>query len=114
MKTKLEIWYENLSSDDIDLINKLDNMCDSKISAELIELINNNKDKYYPRIEKYIKEHIVYYVWFITSEVCNLWKEGLISDICDYSSGLYNCDEIYVKAIADALGFMWLGRLERM
>lgn len=109
MKTKFELWYENISSDDIDLINKLvDNICDSEISAELVGLIKNNKDKYFPRIEKYIKEHIIDYVWFIKSEVCNLWKEGLVSDICDYSSGLYNCDEIYVRAIADALGFLWL------
>lgn len=108
MKTKFKLWLENLSSDDIDLIDKLENMCDIEISEELVELINDNEEKYYPRIESYIKEHIIDYVYFIKSETRKLWEEDIIDNICDYSSGLYNCDEIYVRAIADALGFMWL------
>ena len=47
-------WYENLSSDDIDLVDKFSNMCENEISEELVELINKNKEKYYPRIEKYL------------------------------------------------------------
>lgn len=108
MKTKFDEWVKQLSSNEIDLIDKLDNMCDSEISEELIELINNNEEKYYPIIESYIKEHVLEYRDFIKSEASKLWMENLSGDICDYSSGLYNCDEIYVRAIANAIGFMCL------
>lgn len=108
MKTKFDKWIKQLSSDDIDLLNKLSNMCENEITEEMVELINNNKDKYYPRIELYIKKHVVEYRDFIKSETSKLWMENLIDDICDYSSGLYNCDELYVRAIADALGFLWM------
>lgn len=108
MKSKFEKWCNNLSSDEIDLVDKLCNMYESEISEELIELINDNKEKYYPRIEQFIRENIKDYADFIKSETTKLWEEKLINDKFDYSSGLYNCDEIYVRAIIYALGILWM------
>lgn len=107
-KTKFELWCKNLSSDDIDLVDKLSNMCENEISEELFELIDKNEQKYYPRIEEYIKKNINRYVDFIITETYALYNQELIDSNDDWSSGLYNCDEIYVRAIANALGFLWL------
>lgn len=101
-------WCKTLSSDDIDLVDKLSNMCNNEINEELFVLIDENESKYYPRIEKYIKEYIMDYKDFIITETQSLYNQQLIDSNEDWTSGLYNCDEIYVRAIADALGFMWL------
>ena len=74
----------------------------------MVELINQREHIYYPRIEIYIKEHLAHYKDFIVNETKSLHNQELIDSEENYSSGLYNCDEIYVRAIADALGFMWL------
>lgn len=101
-------WMKNITSEDIDLIDKLENMCNNEINEELYNLINSNTNKYYPRIEKYIKEHVSYYVDFIVTETQSLYNQDLIDSNEYWSSGLYNCDEIYVKAIVYALGILWL------
>lgn len=101
-------WCEELSSDDIDLVDKLSNMCENEINEELYDLINKSESQYYPRIEKYIKEHIMDYKDFIITETYSLYNQELTDSNEDWDWGLYNCDEIYVRAIADALGFMWL------
>lgn len=106
--TSFEAWAKNLTSDDIDVIDKLENMCENEINEELVELINKNKFKYYPRIEQYVKEHVNQYKSFIVDETCSLFEDEIIDSMEDWSSGLYNCDEIYVRAVADALGFLWL------
>jgi hypothetical protein len=43
------------------------------------------------------------YISFIVSETQNLYEQGLIDKANDFSSGLYNCDEVYLYAISDAL-----------
>ena len=101
-------WCEDLSSDDIDLVDKLSNMCENEINEELYDLINKSESQYYPRNEKYIKEHIMDYKDFIITETYSLYNQELTDSNEDWDWGLYNCDEIYVRAIADALGFMWL------
>lgn len=101
-------WINNITSEDIDLIDKLENMCNNEINEELFDLIDSNTNKYYPRIEKYIKEHIGYYVDFIVTETQSLYNQDLINHHEDWSSGLYNCDQIYVRAISYALGILWL------
>lgn len=103
-----ETWCASLSSEDIDLVDKLDNMCNNEINEELYDLVNKNESQYYPRIEKYIKEHIMNYKDFIITETYALYNQELTDSNEDWTWGLYNCDEIYVRAIADSLGFLWL------
>lgn len=102
-KKKFEKWCNHLSSDDIDLVDKLDNMCGSEISEEVVKTINNDKSRYYPRIESYIKNHVAEYKGFVVNETMKLFNEELITSVDDYSSGLYNCDEIYARAIHAAV-----------
>lgn len=101
-------WCASLSSEDIDLVDKLDNMCNNEINEELYDLVNKNESQYYPRIEKYIKEHIMDYKDFIITETYALYNQELTDSNENWTWGLYNCDEIYVRAIADSLGFLWL------
>lgn len=94
-----------LTKDDIDLIDKLDNMHESEISEEIYEKCN--EPEFFSKIEE---------------EVWNLMKdpeekfhnsdfyEGLegeyeAADEHDlWSARLYNCDLIYMVAIANVLG----------
>lgn len=94
-----------LAKDDIDLIDKLDNMYESEISEEIYEKCN--EPEFFSKIEE---------------EVWNLMKdpeekfhnsdfyEGLegeyeAADEHDlWSARLYNCDLIYMVAIASVLG----------
>lgn len=97
----------NLTSDDIDLIDKLDNMDGCEITGELAEMIKGHKPLFVT-IEEYIKMHINEYEDFIVEETESLYEQELIQDEYDFASGLYNCDEIYVRAILKALGILWL------
>lgn len=44
----------------------------------------------------------------VVSETQSLYNQQLTDSNEDWDWGLYNCDEIYVRAIAAALGFLWM------
>ena len=106
MKTFQE-FVENITREDVDLIDKLSNMCDCEITEDLMNFIHKNPDLY-SKIEDFVIEHVNEYEEFITIETEGLYEQELIEDEDDYSSGLYNCDEIYIRAILNTLGIMWL------
>ena len=108
----IEDFIENLSNDDIDLIDKLCNLNEAgQISDEVYELCQE-KDTF-EIIEHYIKEilrdDIGYtelaeeYIDFIVAETESLYEQGLIDETDDFTGGLYNCDDLYLYAISDAL-----------
>ena len=43
-------WKKQLKSEEIDLDNKLSNMCENCLSEELINLIYRNEKKYFSRV----------------------------------------------------------------
>ena len=106
MKTFKE-FVENITREDVDLIDKLSNMCDNEITENLMNFIHKNPELY-SQIEDFVIEHVAEYEEFITIETEGLYVEELIDAEDDYSSGLYNCDEIYIRAILKTLGIMWL------
>lgn len=106
MKT-FEEFVRNITRDDVDLIDKLDNMCGNEITCELAKFINKNKELY-SKIEDFVIEHVAEYEEFIVIETEGLYEQELIDEEDDYVSGLYNCDEIYIRAILNVLGIMWL------
>lgn len=105
MKRETKNIIDFLTKDDVDLIDKLDNMYESEISEEIYEKCN--EPEFFSKIEE---------------EVWNLMKnpeekfhnsdfyEGLegeyeAEDEHDlWSARLYNCDLIYMVAIANVLG----------
>lgn len=95
-------FLDNLSSNDIDLDNKLDDMCDVELSFELVECINNNINNFKPLIESYIKCHVSEYMDYICESTILLWANGFIKEL-DLKHGLYQCDVLYLKAIKHAL-----------
>ena len=107
----IEEFIANLTNDDIDLFDKLDNLCGhGQISDTVYHMAL--EDDNFAIIENFIKE-ILQDVWqlpltercidFIVEETKNLYDQELIYDIDDFTGGLYNCDEIYLYAISDAL-----------
>ena len=56
MKT-FEEFVQTITNNDIDLIDKLDNMCGSEITDELASFINNNNELY-SQIEDFVIEHV--------------------------------------------------------
>ncbi len=106
MKT-FQDFVQAITKDDVDLIDKLDNMSGSEITGELAKFINNNNELY-SKIEDFVIEHLAEYEDFIVSETEDLYEQELINEPDDYASGLYNCDEIYVRAILNAIGVLWI------
>lgn len=106
MKT-FENFVNNITRDDVDLINKLDNMCGCEINSELYEFIRNDSELC-TKIEDFVIKHVVEYEGFIIDETESLYEQEFIVRLDDYSGGLYNCDEIYMRAILNAIGVLWL------
>ena len=110
--TKIEKFIENLRKEDIDLVDKLDNLYGHGQISETVYIRANRKDNFDP-IENFVKEILQGNIWdlklaekyinFIVEETQRLYEEELIDDAADFTAGLYNCDEIYLYAIADAL-----------
>lgn len=110
MRTLRE-FIDNLSNEDIDLIDKLDNLCGHGQISETVYNLALKKDNF-EAIEHYVREILQddigdtelaeEYIHFINDETQVLYEEEIIENI-DYSAGLYNCDEIYLYAIADVL-----------
>ena len=109
---KIEEFIENLSKEDIDLIDKLDNLCGhGQISETVYRLAM--EERTFDIIESYIDEILIddigdtelaeEYITFIVEETERLYEQGIINEVDDFSSGLYNCDDIYLYAIADSL-----------
>ena len=116
MKTIKE-FIENLSKEDIGLADKLDNLYGHGQISETV-YIRASKTRTFEIIESYIEEILIddigdtklaeEYINFIVEETQRLYEEKLILKEDDFSSGLYNCDNIYLYAIADALDLdMW-------
>lgn len=95
-------FLENLSSNDIDLDNKLDNMCEIELSFELVDYINKNIKDFKPLIENYIMCHVSEYMDFICESTILLWANGFIKEL-DLKHGLYQCDALYLEAIEHVL-----------
>jgi hypothetical protein len=114
MKNEKEIimrindFINNLTNNDIDLIDKLDNLS-SQISEYAYELMEEEEN--FENANEYIKEILrgeamedltEEYIDFIVEETNNLYEEGLCEKD-EFSAGLYNCDELYLLVIADVL-----------
>ena len=99
---KVENFLKNLKKEDIDLTNKLDNLSGNEISEELKEKISENS-LLYKRVEDEVLKIAPFYKEAIEEETEKLMEMNIISEN-DYSSGLYNCDAIYVSAIIRSIG----------
>ena len=108
----IEEFIKNLTSDDIDLIDKLDNLYGhGQISETVYDLAS--EERTFDIIEHYIDEILSddigdpelaeEYIEFIIEETENLYEQGFIDEADDFTGGLYNCDSLYLYAIADAL-----------
>ena len=111
MKTIIE-FINDLSSNDIDLYNKLDNLCGhGQISDTVYKLCQDEET--FDIIEHYVREILQddigdtelaeEYINFIIEETESLYEQELINEADDFASGLYNCDDLFLYAIADAL-----------
>lgn len=92
----------NLSDEDIDIKNKLDNMCGSEIDDELYETLTENKDMLHQlcdNVRYLVQEDFDDVADFVLEETRSLYEEGLIDSEDDYSAGLYNMDGLYSLAI---------------
>ena len=77
----------NVTKNDIDLENKLDNMCGCEISDDLYKLIANNK----PLMEK------------ITDEIWRLLQTDRWSECGEDEDELYDADHLYMAAICNIM-----------
>lgn len=100
-------FVQQLNTDDVDLANKLNNMCEAtEISDEEFEILYNNVAKYEEAIFEYIKENIKEFEDDIIENVIQINRDiATFKDLydTDIESGLYNCDCLYLKAIGHVL-----------
>lgn len=111
MRTVKE-FIENLSNEDIDLVDKLDNLNGAGQISETVYKLASEKDNF-ETIEHYVREILQddigdtelaeEYIEFIVDETESLYEQGLIDEADDFTGGLYNCDDLYLYAIADVL-----------
>ena len=105
---KITDFIENLTKDDVDLIDKLDNLNGhEQISEEDYELASEETN--FKDIEEFVIDILQngddlsdQYINFIVNETQRLYEE----DLCrkdDFTAGLYNCDDLYLFAIEDVL-----------
>ena len=104
-------FISNLTNDDIDLIDKLNNLYGhGQISEEDYEFALKKEN--FEIIEDFIREILQddigdtklakKYITFIMEETENLYEQGFcLKD--DFTAGLYNCDNLYLYAIEDVL-----------
>lgn len=91
-------FLNNLTDEQIDLEEKIDNLYGCEMNNDLMYdiLIENNDIK--KEINNIIRKNASSFAGFIEKETQSLLSQKLISEM-DYTSGLYNCDELYVNAI---------------
>lgn len=103
MQEKLNNFIDNLSDDDIDLYNKLNNMYGSEINNDILFNILMSDKVLQDEICEIIKKIVYEYKDDIYIETQHLYNIECIDDKYDFSSGLYYCDCIYTRAINKAL-----------
>lgn len=95
-----KLWIKTLSSNEINLAGKLDNLRDNEIiDKKIYRLLMEDKEDSFPAMETYIKNHADDYRGYIMNETERLFEEGVAAWPQDWQAGLYNCDMIYMKAI---------------
>lgn len=106
----INTFVNDLTSEDINLIDKLQNLNESGELDELTDFfvaricgydsftIANN-DKWVNYVEDYIRVGAKNYMGYILEQTDYLFENKLIDSEDDYSSGLYNCDNLYLDAI---------------
>ena len=107
----IEDFINKLTNDDIDLIDKLENLYGHGQITESDYKLALEKDNF-ETIEHYVREILQddigdtelaeEYINFIIEETENLYEQGLCKKD-DFTAGLYNCDDLYLYAINDAL-----------
>lgn len=108
----IEDFIDNLSNDDIDLIDKLCNLHEASQINDKVYKMCQDEDTF-EIIEHYVREILQddigdselaeKYIDFIVEETESLYEQELIDEADDFTGGLYNCDYLYLYAIADAL-----------
>lgn len=104
---KIKHFLFNLTDEQIDLENKLGNMCDSEICNEVLYglLVNSEamKRQICDCIKRTVKIHSDVWSENILDEMERLIRNKIIENEEEYESGLYNMDKLYCEAIKEAL-----------
>lgn len=106
MKKNLNEFIENISVEDIDYIDKMDNLCGGgQISGELYEVLANNKELE-SKIVQFVIDNVYAYKQTLEENMEDFakWYDEDELENYDYADALYNCDEIFLKAIIYAVG----------
>ena len=106
MKKNLDEFINNISAEDIDYLDKMDNLCVGlQISGELYEVLVNNK-KLESKIIQFVIDNVYAYEQTLRENMDDFakWYEEDELENYDYRDALYNCDEIFLQAIIYAVG----------
>ena len=97
---KIEEYLKSITPEDIKIIDKLDNMYDNELMNKRFYCwLISEKEKAFSFIENNIQKNAEYFMSFIYKETIRLYNEGVVDRADEWSAGLYNCDQLYIKAI---------------
>ena len=96
VKDEFKNFATNLTIEDIDFDNKIENLIGS---GELNNIICDDVYKMKKDVYKYIKEHINEYEDDIIEETIRIKEQYKSTDSFELTAGLYNMDNFYLKAI---------------
>lgn len=106
----IDYFIKNLTNDDIDLVDKLDNLCWHGQISDYAYHLMLEKDNF-ESANEYIKEILIgeahenlteKYINFIVEKTDSLYEKGFCEKD-EFTAGLYNCDELYLLVIAEVL-----------
>ena len=113
LKKEFPEFAETLTPDDIDLYDKLDNMCGCELTDEEYEFFADRCEEIKEKVFAYIKEHIGEYEDDIIHETIQIKDGWNCTEDYDFSAGLYNMDMLYLEAL-QSLNILKIEYLEEM
>ena len=99
--TGQRLFYLTLTN--MSLNKKINDLLKNQNDVQTHNLKKISKKELLKKVKEYIKEHAYEYKAFIMDETLSLYKQGKIKRPYEWSHGLYNCDELYSKAIKSCL-----------
>lgn len=99
LETEFDKWCKTLTAKTMSLNKKIKELNKNRNNIKTFSIKKSSQKNIFNKIEEYVKNHANEYKTFIMKETLLLYKQGKIKRPYEWSYGLYNCDELYLKAI---------------
>ena len=113
LKKEFKEFVETLTPDDINLYDKLNNMCGCELTDEEYEFFADRCEEIKGNVFCYIKEHLDEYENAIVEETIQIKDGWNCTEDYDLGAGFYNMDMLYISAL-QSLNMLKIEYVEEM